>query len=218
VITLDACSWDNPGQSPFTGSVPATVYAYAEIPKEARDRLYARMQRHAFDDLAQITADTIVGQHEYTDLRAMHFGGGKLCKTVSRAKWGARREIGLVYCDGIYCLIVPTVCRNVSLVTRVVPLAPPPAPEPVLPGVPAVPDTPPGEPGVATGVPIEPGVPDLPGTPVAQPYGPHGWPGTPYNQGHYWPAPPVTPVPEPATWLLLLVGVAALVARGGRYA
>jgi hypothetical protein len=92
-METNVCSWDSPGANPYTGNVPAAVYAYAEIPRETADRLFARMSRHQFDDVAEITRDRIVGSSEYTDLRGMHFGKKSVCANkVTRDKWGDRRE------------------------------------------------------------------------------------------------------------------------------
>jgi hypothetical protein len=86
------------------------------------------MLAHQYDDIAEIRRDTITGTQTYSDLRDMHFGEGRLCRLPSRALWSAQHtERGLVYCEQEHCLIVPTVCRNVSRVTRTgVPPALPP--------------------------------------------------------------------------------------------
>lgn len=115
-----ACSWDRPGHNPFTGPVPAAVDRYTDIPAPVRARLRARMERRDFDEIAVITRDRIVGRHQYADLRDMHFGAGQVCGTVIRAGWAdTAAERGLIYCEEGHCIIVPTVCRNVSRVTRV---------------------------------------------------------------------------------------------------
>jgi hypothetical protein len=104
------------------------VDRYRDIPAETRGALKARMLAHQYDDIAEIRRDTITGTQTYTDLRDMHFGEGRLCRLPSRALWSAQHtERGLVYCEQEHCLIVPTVCRNVSRVTRTgVPPALPP--------------------------------------------------------------------------------------------
>jgi hypothetical protein len=110
------------------GDVLAAVDRYRDIPAETRGALKARMLAHQYDDIAEIRRDTITGTQTYTDLRDMHFGEGRLCRLPSRALWSAQHtERGLVYCEQEHCLIVPTVCRNVSRVTRTgVPPALPP--------------------------------------------------------------------------------------------
>lgn len=119
VYAAPACSWDHPGANPYSGNVPATVERYADIPAAARKRLRERMERRQFDDIAAITRDDIAGTHRYTELRDMHFGKGRLCRKVTRKRWSADAvERGLVYCEAEHCVIVPTVCNNVSRVTR----------------------------------------------------------------------------------------------------
>lgn len=118
--SIAACSWDRPGHNPFTGPVPAAVERYTDIPPLTRAKLRLRMERRTYDDVAVITRDEIRGAQRYSDLRDMHFGAGQVCGTVTRAKWSdTHAERGLVYCEDGHCLIVPTVCRNVSRVTMV---------------------------------------------------------------------------------------------------
>lgn len=118
-VIVAACSWNNPGANPYTGPVPQTVYSYADIPKPVQDKLYARMARQDYDDIVEITAGVVKGAYFYEGLRQMHFGNNRRCEQVDRSKWDGRLERGLVYCEGTYCLLVPTVCRNVSRVDRV---------------------------------------------------------------------------------------------------
>lgn len=120
LAVVAACSWNNPGSNPYIGPIPEAVYSYTDIPKSVQDRLYNRMQRRDYDDIVQIGAETIAGANNYSDLRQMHFGNNRRCEEVDRSKWEGRIERGLVYCEGEYCLVVPTVCRNVSRITRLV--------------------------------------------------------------------------------------------------
>ena len=117
-VTLPSCSWDRPGVDPYMGDIEAAVDRYRDIPGEVRARLKEKMRKRAYDDIAAITRDRIEGRQQYSDLRDMHFGKGRICRQVTRSKWGPGAvERGLVYCEGEHCLIVPTVCRNVSRVT-----------------------------------------------------------------------------------------------------
>lgn len=123
-----SCSWNNPGANPYRGSVPLAVHAYQDIPKAVRDKLQKRMEKHQYDEVVDIRRDEIVGKNEYIDLREMHFGNNQMCITVSRDKWKEKAvERGLIYCEEGHCLIVPTVCNNVSRVTRIKRMDPPPA-------------------------------------------------------------------------------------------
>jgi hypothetical protein len=119
--TLPTCSWDRPGVDPFMGNVVAAVDRYADIPAETRARLKQRMAVRQYDEVATIRRDSITGKSgRYgAQLRDMHFGNGVVCREVTRAAWSEHAvERGLVYCEGEHCLIVPTVCRNLSRVTR----------------------------------------------------------------------------------------------------
>lgn len=121
-IVLASCVWANPGADPYTGDVPAAVESYKEIPAATRAKLRHRMESRKYDDVAEITRDGIVGDAAYSDLRGMHFGKNKVCSSVNRSQWApSMKERGLVYCEDGHCLIVPTVCNNVSLVTRNLP-------------------------------------------------------------------------------------------------
>ncbi|MFP5392754.1 MAG: MHFG family PEP-CTERM protein [Gammaproteobacteria bacterium] len=129
VRALDNCSWDHPGQQPFMGDVVKAVDRYRDIPAAVRARLKERMQARDFDEFVSIERDSISGKADYEPgIRDMHFGGGRVCKTVTRANWTSQmRERGLVYCEQNQCILVPTVCRNVSRITRrPVAYAPPP--------------------------------------------------------------------------------------------
>lgn len=119
--TLPACSWDRPGVDPFMGNVVAAVDRYTDIPAETRARLKQRMSTRQYDEIAAIRRDSITGKaNNYSaQIRDMHFGNGTVCREVTRAAWAEQTvERGLVYCEGEHCLIVPTVCRNLSRVTR----------------------------------------------------------------------------------------------------
>ncbi len=122
---LPHCSWDKPGVNPFMGDVVAAVDRYQDIPAATRERLKARMQKRDYDELVTIQRDGIKGQAQYgSEIRDMHFGANSVCKTVSRAKWTQKyEERGLVYCEDGQCILVPTVCRNVSRIQRLSPKA-----------------------------------------------------------------------------------------------
>ena len=119
--TLAACSWNQPGYNPFTGDPVAAVDRYQDIAPLVRARLKARMARRAYDEIVTIGRDAIVGKARYgAEIRDMHFGAAQVCRTVDRSAWAANaRERGLVYCEDGQCILVPTVCRNVSRIRRV---------------------------------------------------------------------------------------------------
>lgn len=119
-VVLPSCSWDRPGVNPFMGDVVAAVDRYQDIPAEVRERLKTRMTARRYDEMVSIRRDSIMGKQRYDNqIRDMHFGSGSVCGTVSRARWSDdSQERGLVYCESGYCILVPTVCRNVSRITR----------------------------------------------------------------------------------------------------
>lgn len=117
--TVTGCSWAHPGANPYRGD-PVAALADFDLRQETRRKLAAMMAVHATTDVATITRDRIAGATDYADLREMHSGHGQVCHgAVDRSAWSAtRRERGLVYCADDACVIVPTICNNVSLVTR----------------------------------------------------------------------------------------------------
>lgn len=221
------CSWDEPGVNKYSGNVAESVQNYLDIPATTRNKLQKRLEKHQYDDIADITRNSIKGKHEYTDLRDMHFGKNQLCRTVTRNKWEETAiQRGLVYCEDGYCVIVPTVCNNVSRITRKSGEAPAAAIAP-------------SESGGGTGgsyaggsgfkailPPItvdEPTFESVVNKDILLPSivtnnEPHWFPVPPpiWNTGGgsccYIPRPPVVPppVPEPSTILLMAVGLALL--------
>ncbi len=237
---IESCDWNRPGHDPYTGDVSSAIDRYPDLPGDVRQRLHARMEKRDYDEVVTIERDRIVGKARYgTTIRDMHFGANKVCRTVSRSGWRpGMEEAGLVYCDSGQCILVPTICRNVSRITRaeispdsavgdLPPLAaltpddkPASAIDKVAPI--ALLDSPPtfdgrtnppdagGEgSGGNPGNPGYPGYPGFPGPPGGGGglYMPPG--GTTHPPG---PPPAVTPIPEPATWALLLAGIAATAA------
>ena len=121
--TLPSCSWDRPGADPFMGDVVAAVDRYKDIPAPIRTALKKRMAQRQYDEMATIRRDSISGLQRYSrEIRDMHFGQGRMCRTVTRDAWSPTTvERGLVYCESEHCIIVPTVCRNISRITRLPP-------------------------------------------------------------------------------------------------
>ena len=117
---LQQCSWNQPGIAPFGGDVVAAVDRYTDIPAPVRARLKARMASRTYDEVVSIRRDAIVGRAQYgAAIKDMHFAGGRVCASVDRKSWAAdAQERGLVYCESGECILVPTVCRNVSRITR----------------------------------------------------------------------------------------------------
>jgi hypothetical protein len=218
------------------GDVVAAVDRYTDIPEATRARLKARMAKRDYDEMVSIGRDEIAGKAQYnSEIRQMYFGGNNVCNTVTRAKWTpTMQERGLVYCEGTQCILVPTVCRNVSRITRVAPAAvaaaaPPAAapsaeaqasPQSQLDLDPTGAGNPPGE----AGAPANPAAPGsfaqaagrgldggLPAGALSK--GPSFGGGKPIGPnlsaaGVPFLPPAVVPgVPEPETWAMLLLGL-----------
>lgn len=116
---VEDCSWDRPGADPFMGDVVAAVDRYTDIAPQVRERLKQRMRERQYDEIAVIRRDTIRGKQYYeAQIREMHFGQGRVCRNVTRAGWSDKmEERGLVYCEQGECILVPTICRNVSRIS-----------------------------------------------------------------------------------------------------
>lgn len=114
------CDWNRPGVNPFMGDVIAAVDRYTDMSPALRERFKERMRARNYDELVTIKRDTISGKGQYgTEIRDMYFGNGRVCRQVSRAGWSAdMQERGLVYCEQNQCILVPTICRNVSRISR----------------------------------------------------------------------------------------------------
>lgn len=240
---LPSCSWDQPGHNPFMGDVVAAVDRYRDIPIDVRARLKQRMAQRDYDDIVSIRRDSLEGKHGYDPIiRDMHFGVDRVCTQVSRQKWSAeQQERGLVYCEGSQCILVPTVCRNVSRITRLEPVAAAAASPPggellfdapgagqILGNAPSVPDpatfallsspatlsdggaavvpqTESGDPVAKVPVRDTDTKPSL-FTPSVGVF--------PVSPGS--PVVPISAVPEPGTWVLMILGLAACSAQAVR--
>lgn len=117
---LEHCSWNRPGADPFMGDVVAAVDRYPDIAPQVREALKARMRARQYDEIVVISRDAIRGKGNYdARISDMHFGPGRVCRNVTRAGWSEQmQERGLVYCVQGACILVPTVCRNVSRITQ----------------------------------------------------------------------------------------------------
>jgi hypothetical protein len=200
------CRWDRPGADPFMGEVPAAVDRYLDIPADVRAILRGRMQRHAYDDVVDVRRDSIVGAHRYDSaIRDMHFGQGRVCATVTRQRWADdTHERGLVYCESGHCVMVPTVCRNVSRVTRLH-TSPPMA----LTGTVESFETLAAVPALAEAREREQVTSSTAEWYAVDRHPPRFTYGSAVDVGTV----PVTPVPEPAAWALMLAGLLVLVTR-----
>lgn len=240
----DACSWARPGVNRYRGDPVAALSDYA-FDDATRTKLRAMMAARQFTDIAVITRDDIAGKERYGNLRDMHSGHGQVCRgPVDRSAWTAQHEErGLVYCVDDACVIVPTVCNNVSLVTRrgseaIAPIDIEPAAGPAATDTSALAEVP-ASAEVQLGdivpselqLPLPPAIAssDMDWTPVpavepwksccddAIPAPPLlGWPVTTSpgaGNGSGLPIGPTSAVPEPPAWALVLAGFAAFMRR-----
>lgn len=121
--TIQSCSWDNPGADKYTGDFATAVESYTDLAPEVRSALKSKINARQYDDVVEIKRDSIVGKdakYEYgTSISKMHFGVNKRCEVVNRSAWkDDHQELGLLYCVGADCVLIPTVCRNVSRIVR----------------------------------------------------------------------------------------------------
>ena len=126
---LENCNWNRPGVDPYMGDVVAAVDRYTDIAPQVREQLKQRMRARQYDEIVVISRDAIRGKGNYNArISEMHFGPGRVCRNVTRAGWTEQmQERGLVYCVQGQCILVPTVCRNVSRITQAPAAAPPAA-------------------------------------------------------------------------------------------
>lgn len=121
LVTAAVCSWNNPGVNRYQHEPVKALVNYAFNPIQKQE-LAVKMERRQYDEFVEIKRNSISGENIYVNLRGMHFGDNKVCARVDTSKWPEEyTERGLVYCPslGDTCVLVPTVCNNVSLVTRV---------------------------------------------------------------------------------------------------
>ncbi|WP_217907471.1 MHFG family PEP-CTERM protein [Massilia sp. BJB1822] len=237
---MPRCSWDRPGRNPYRGTPAAAMSRYPDIPEPQRRILAERIARGQMDEMVDISRDAIQGKgkHAYeSEIRDMHFAARTVCGEVTRSKWAPERlEPAAIYCEGEHCIIVPKICNNISRITRK-PLAAAPLaqkkklPKLVTPGDPGLDedvrddareieaDVTDALAALLDEAPVnggnfQPGHHAEPGDLIGFIEGDddpkrdifsrnsHGNPITPID--------PVSPVPEPSTWLMLLGGLGLL--------
>lgn len=208
-----ACNWDHPGVDRYTGTTEAAIHAYAEIPRATQEALIAKFERREFADFIVIDRDSISGARgNYANtIRSMHFGSnGGMCGDVTRDWAPGHTETAIVVCADGYCVADPAVCGNWFILGEFTPLrrASPQAfnltpvgyllatDDTDLPAMQIVPMA-----TLATD--------DASGASFASTI------GDGYQTPIYWPccarpSAPVSPVPEPSAWLLLLCGFALI--------
>ena len=121
LIITASCSWASPGSNRFTGDPVAAVDHYQDIPENVRSTLKRRIEKKAYSEIVAITKDGVGDGSSYEGrIYDMHFGSNKLCKEIDRSAWKPKAvERGMVFCEGQYCILLPTVCGNLSRITAI---------------------------------------------------------------------------------------------------
>lgn len=213
-VILNSCSWDSPGANRYIGTAANAVNNYTDIPKPVRDILIKRMDSKKYDDIVEITRNSISGKNVYSDLRDMHFGKNQICKSVTREKWKTTAlERALIYCEQGYCIAAPTVCGNISRISKKE------DEEIIDPPTSAGSNSLGGRSFVEQSqekiefLPVSIQVPDYypiikkPETEATPGYPPHDLP-PPYSPPPIYVTPP--PIPEIPSWLMFIIGLAVI--------
>lgn len=217
IADLPSCEWHPASNRSLVD--PVVAVARLDMPVPTRTALVEKLRRHQFDDVvhidwAQIASES--GTNRYGPaITNMNFGAsGRLCRTVTRASWSElKHETALVYIVDGRAWGYASACGNLFELK-------------LLPPVPAVPESAGGGVVAASGVPALV-APFVPAPPVA--FAPVEWlppvvfwgppiffPPVFYNPlPPVWVKPPPTPpVPESPAWLLFILGILAICARG----
>lgn len=201
-VDKDTCEW-NAGSNAYTGDKELAVDQMTHIPVQAREEIKRKMRAHSYDDKVTIYKDRVEGEKGTYTARVsnMRFGTSGRCKEVSREKWSsATSQTALVYTAGGYSVIDPSVCRNIAQIYE--------APPPVTFSLPPI------DPVNTVSIPEIPSV-----TPVTfadftepeSPVQPILVPVVNWTVGDTRVVPiTVTPVPEPSSLAMLLVGLVVL--------
>lgn len=113
------CNWDNPGHAPYrqhgVAHIERALNNY-DLPSDAKRELLWKINSMQSDATVFISSTDIESAFgAASNLRDMHYKGGKCSGQVYRNSWNAaHREPALVYCSGQYCVAVPIVCGNIS--------------------------------------------------------------------------------------------------------
>ncbi len=228
---------------PLGRAVQRLAYIPAEVRAVLAQRIEASDKARRADDHIMVTRDGITGQRGEYVVRDMNGGQGQVCwGEVTRTTWApGHTERALVFCEAGWCVAYFSVCRNVATAILVRP-APGPGPTPPQEGGGGGGDKPVANrlkallPLGVTPDPYPVPLLDWPVVTLADPE-PGPWPEQPMFRhfggiaapllwggldgtgavpaGDVVPA-AVTPIPEPGTLALMLLGLVLVVAAARR--
>lgn len=217
------CDWNTPGHDPYTGTTAGALSHY-DMPDTTRRRLADRIDHNDFDTVVSVTREGVTG---YAGMRNMHFGKDRMCHKIDTSKWSKDAvQLGFVFIENGHHIVKWFICHNL---TELVPLPPAPTGLHII-GEAEVPELPLSYPQLSLplmAVAVEDGPMPIPVTfggavvfiPSPGPFDvvPRFIPNTVSPVPHPAPVfpvePPVSPIPEPATWAMLGAGVLALIVR-----
>ena len=188
--------WSNPGANKNTQWPSISTAHY-------RPDLSQRVEDKAYDEIVVIKGGRIYGEssgRSYSNLRDMHYGNGKWCKGLVELPPITENEFGFVYCTpDNRCVIDWFICHNISQVDRD---EQPTRPEALVPPVYAEQPSPYSEGEYSEFASFSAFEYSYSGFSSQMLGGGGGGGARTYEQ--------ITPIPEPATYLYILVGLGVI--------
>lgn len=113
------CKW-HPGAAPYKGDTVKALDDYPWIGPTTKMRLGARLKVRDYDTVVRVYKDRIEDEFGHLLFRNtithMHYKGGKVCDVVDRSDWAPDHfERAFAYTDGLTVVFVPFDCDNVAL-------------------------------------------------------------------------------------------------------
>lgn len=128
VSTLPRYPWLTPASNPYRGTFDDALTRYAgEIPsaplRTLRELVKTPAEHGRYVVISKHGIHSPDGVYSYGHLRMMHFGDGQVIRGVmDTSMWPDGLTTGaLVFAAAQYCICIPTICRNVSVVTLLKP-------------------------------------------------------------------------------------------------
>ena len=128
VSTLPRFPWLTPSSNPYRGNFEDALLRYSdEIPSlplgTLRELVKKPGENGRYVVISKRGTHSPDGVYSYGHLRMMHFGDGQVLRGVmDTSMWPDGFTTGaLVFTAAQYCICIPTICRNVSVVTQLTP-------------------------------------------------------------------------------------------------